>query len=108
MNGHEIVLIARCPEHGLHGERDTCYVCGGAVQQVPMILACGTGSESYDGEDEDTVTELLVTLQMCFPTVDRQALAAHIAPVVTAAIAAGGKHTSISVQPYEHDDDQED
>jgi hypothetical protein len=31
------VLIARCPTHGLHGERDACYVCGGPVEQVVMV-----------------------------------------------------------------------
>lgn len=31
------VLIARCPEHGLHGERDECFECGGAVDQVEMV-----------------------------------------------------------------------
>jgi hypothetical protein len=33
------VHIARCPEHGLHGERDECFVCGGPVEQVPMVPA---------------------------------------------------------------------
>jgi hypothetical protein len=31
--------IARCPEHGLHGERTECYVCGGPVEQVEMVPA---------------------------------------------------------------------
>jgi hypothetical protein len=35
----EVVNIARCPEHGLHGERQECFVCGGEVEQVPMIHA---------------------------------------------------------------------
>lgn len=30
------VNIARCPEHGLHGERAECFICGGPVEQVPM------------------------------------------------------------------------
>lgn len=33
----DVVTIARCPEHGLHGERDACFVCGGPVEQVPMV-----------------------------------------------------------------------
>lgn len=33
------VTIARCPEHGLHGERTECFVCGGPVEQVPMLPA---------------------------------------------------------------------
>lgn len=32
-----IATIARCPEHGLHGDRSDCFVCGGPVDRVPMI-----------------------------------------------------------------------
>jgi hypothetical protein len=35
------VKIARCPIHGLHGERTECFVCGGPVEQVPMVPAPG-------------------------------------------------------------------
>ena len=35
----KVVEVAYCPEHGLHGERDTCFVCGEPVQQVPMTEA---------------------------------------------------------------------
>lgn len=31
--------IARCAKHGLHGERQVCFVCGGPVEQVAMVLA---------------------------------------------------------------------
>lgn len=31
--------FARCPKHGLHGCRDTCFVCGGPVEQVFMVPA---------------------------------------------------------------------
>jgi hypothetical protein len=31
------VNIARCPKHGLHGQRSTCYACGDHVEQVPMV-----------------------------------------------------------------------
>ena len=33
----EVTYIARCPEHGLHGERTECFVCKGPVEQVPMV-----------------------------------------------------------------------
>lgn len=33
----EPVYIAKCAEHGLHGERSECYVCGGEVEQVAMV-----------------------------------------------------------------------
>lgn len=31
------VNIARCPVHGLHGERSECFVCNGPVEQAPMV-----------------------------------------------------------------------
>lgn len=34
----EVIEIARCPTHGLHGERSECFVCAGPVEQVPMVL----------------------------------------------------------------------
>lgn len=33
------VKIACCPEHGLHGERSECFVCGGPVEQVEYVPA---------------------------------------------------------------------
>lgn len=33
----EAVYIARCPEHGLHGDRRKCFVCRGAVDRVAMV-----------------------------------------------------------------------
>jgi hypothetical protein len=35
-SAREAVYIARCPEHGLHGERSECFVCGGPVERVLM------------------------------------------------------------------------
>lgn len=32
-----VVEIARCPRHGLHGQRKRCFKCGKAVEQVRMI-----------------------------------------------------------------------
>jgi hypothetical protein len=29
--------IAWCPEHGLHGARDTCFECGKPVEQLEMV-----------------------------------------------------------------------
>lgn len=31
------MYIAWCPEHGLHGQRQECFACGGEVEQVPMM-----------------------------------------------------------------------
>ena len=45
--------------------------------------------------------EVLVTIQLSFPVLDRPALAAQIAPVMQTAVAAGGLSTSISVQPFD-------
>jgi hypothetical protein len=49
--------------------------------------------------------ELLVTVQMRFPSLDRKALAEHLAPVMTTAVAAGGVSTSVSIQAYDPDDE---
>jgi hypothetical protein len=35
----EVVYIARCPVHGLHGERHECFICGGPVERVPHVEA---------------------------------------------------------------------
>lgn len=39
----EMAYIAVCDEHGLHGERDTCFVCGRECQQVQMVTASWRG-----------------------------------------------------------------
>jgi hypothetical protein len=31
------VNIARCKDHGLHGQRTECFTCGLPVEQVPMV-----------------------------------------------------------------------
>ena len=51
------------------------------------------------------MTDLLVNVAMRFPTLDRAALAEHLAPVVKAAIAAGGVTTNLSIQEYEPEED---
>jgi hypothetical protein len=33
----ESIDIARCPEHGLQGERQGCFICGGPVEPVAMV-----------------------------------------------------------------------
>jgi hypothetical protein len=49
------VLIARCPKHGLHGERTECYVCGGPVEQVAMAeLAVQRGGGPRAGVQNST------------------------------------------------------
>lgn len=40
--------IARCPEHGLHGERTDCFACGGPVEQVPMVPALETSDHPQE------------------------------------------------------------
>lgn len=35
----DMVNIACCPDHGLHGARKTCFICEGEVEQVPMVRA---------------------------------------------------------------------
>lgn len=54
-------------------------------------------------------TELLITVQLRFPSLDRHALANHITPMVTAALAAGGTLTTVSVQEIDDEEiDDED
>ena len=48
--------------------------------------------------------EVLVTISLRFPQLDRAALAEHLAPLVQAAVAAGGITTNVSLQPYDPDD----
>lgn len=50
-------------------------------------------------------SEVLVTVQLRFPAIDHRALAEHLSPIVTEAIAAGGHLTSVSVQGYEPEED---
>ena len=47
------VNIAHCPEHGLHGHRKFCYVCGGLCEQVAMVPV-----EAVAQERERIVTAL--------------------------------------------------
>jgi len=50
--GGDVVLIARCPEHGLHGQRTTCFECGGLVDQVPFTAAEQRHVERQASADE--------------------------------------------------------
>lgn len=43
MPDNGIVHIAWCPKHGLHGERQECFLCGGPVEQIPMVHAVAVG-----------------------------------------------------------------
>lgn len=45
--------------------------------------------------------EVMVHVSLRFPLLDPEALGAHLGPLVMAALAAGGKSTMISVQPYD-------
>lgn len=51
--------------------------------------------------------EILVNISLRFPQLDRQALADHLAPVITAAVASGGVTTNVSLQPYDPDEGDE-
>ncbi len=33
----ETIKVARCPRHGIHGQRDRCFVCDGPVEQVELV-----------------------------------------------------------------------
>lgn len=49
--------------------------------------------------------EILVNITFRLPNHDRTALADHIAPVIHEAIRAGGIGTTISVQPWDPDEE---
>lgn len=44
-----VVNVAWCPEHGLHGQRTQCHVCGGPVEQVPMVSVSAVDGPSVTG-----------------------------------------------------------
>lgn len=52
--------------------------------------------------------EVLVTLSLRFPELDRRALAEHLAPLVTEALAAGGNSFNLSTQPYDPDEEPDE
>lgn len=70
-----VVKIARCPEHGLHGCRETCFECGGPVEQVDLVDASElkdllvrvdsiTSLVAYRGLDDQAKEELkLISLE---------------------------------------------
>lgn len=31
------IYVAHCPEHGLHGQRTSCFECSGRVDRVPLV-----------------------------------------------------------------------
>lgn len=57
--------IARCHEHGLHGERTECFVCGGPVDQIDVVAVrtllsdecCEAARQSMMGD-----TDVLLTM----------------------------------------------
>lgn len=57
-----VVYIARCPEHGLHGARDTCFVCGKPVEQVPMVEAARVPKQEITEEQIAAATSALERL----------------------------------------------
>ena len=62
-----IVWIARCPEHGLHGQRDECFVCGQRVERVPLLpVTRGDMGRMIDG----VAAPLLRRLQAAYRDLD--------------------------------------
>lgn len=52
--------------------------------------------------------EILVTVQIRLPQTDRRTLAEHLSPLMTEAVAAGGDKVTISMQPYDPEEGDED
>lgn len=74
---NSVVRVARCPEHGLHGCRDTCFECGGPVEQVPMVeVATGSpgledrlryaGARVHEGRE----TDITALADLCIEAAD--------------------------------------
>lgn len=92
-----ITHIALCPEHGLHGERTECYVCGGPVEQVPMVPA---GSTREAPRAERAAADALDAVLMRFaegenPTADLIDKAADLVSIV--------KRDAVPAAPQGHD-----
>jgi hypothetical protein len=47
------------------------------------------------------MTEVVVIIELRFPTIDRDAVARQVEPVIAAAVKAGGNMTNITIEPFE-------
>lgn len=61
------VEIARCPTHGLHGSRATCFVCGGPVEQVRFVAETEIAREAALVEALAHLTDSYVELYRILP-----------------------------------------
>lgn len=52
--------------------------------------------------------EILVSIQVRFPQMDRPALGDHLAALMAAAVAVGGHTTNISLQPFDPDGEDDE
>jgi hypothetical protein len=57
-------------------------------------------------EDRHMEPEILINISFRLPQADRAALAAHLGPVMSAAIQAGGDTVHIGLQPYTPDEEE--
>lgn len=49
----KIATVARCKDHGLHGQRETCFDCGEVAEQVPVVLL-----ETLTGPKRSSIEDL--------------------------------------------------
>lgn len=54
---------------------------------------------------ERTKPEVMVSIYLTFPNLDRVALGEHLKPVIDAVVKAGGITSNISIQPFDPDED---
>lgn len=66
----ETVNIAYCPEHGLHGARDTCFECGKPVEQIPMRVVPAEAEPTRPAEPTDAQVE--AAAKAAWDYIDRQ------------------------------------
>jgi hypothetical protein len=89
--------IAWCPEHGLHGARDTCFECGKPVEQIRMIPLeeVGRGTVQVFSEDQ--------TYESAFTAIQQLLHAANPGQSITVErhhIDKDGKWFTVTVRPY--------
>jgi len=58
-----------------------------------------------DQTQRETEPEVLVSISLTFPNLDRIAIGQHLKPVMDAIFDAGGITSNLSIQPYDPEDD---
>ena len=57
------VKIAYCINHGLHGQRQSCFECNGPVKQVPMV-SVSRAKQALEDKEKERVRSSLKALRL--------------------------------------------